>query len=468
MSLGLGFSGGGGSLTNIQNNKVKSLSNNFRGIYKPGGSNISVFEGYGAPSSIMKIEAEAPFSRVRVWILHRGAYGQGGWKVAVAATDKYAVDTVSNAFYPQKGGVVNNAAQTTSDESGWVQAKWGGAGDEIAGGGSYGLYSGSVPRGEDTSGKLYPSYDFDQSWQQSGVSNAHVGIVCSSWMDCKSITPNPVQPSGVARPFLLIKFYRVPGSFPIEGTSAYNVLAATAQTIYDEWILGTNPVRRLRYLRTYEGGDGIADYTKVPAAAGAPNGTVDEHYPYIAIEYEYDVPARSFAMIGDSNIEGSAGSGFLQAIRELSTPAKPLNCANFGMSSNRSIQYFSMLDSVIAEGMGFTDWIIGSHSTNDSVRTTFEVNKNKLQILRVLNEADSLGVTVWIYTHWSGIHGADDPEVVEYLTWIRGICSQGRAKLIDVSANWLDAYSSDGGTHANTTGIAYCKDLFKAALSSNL
>lgn len=468
MSLGLGFSGGGGSLTNAQSNKVKSLSNNFRGIYKPSGSNVHVTGSYGASSVMMKVEAEAPFSRVRVWILHRGAYGQGGWKVAVAATDKYAVDTVSNAFYPQKGGTVNNAAQTTSDESGWVPAKWGGAGDEIAGGGSYGLYSGSVPRGEDTSGKLYPSYDFDQSWQQSGVNNANVGIVCSSWMDCKSVTPSPVQPSGIARPFLLLKFYRVTGSFPIEGASAYPVTAATAQTVYDDWLTGTNLTRRLIYVRAYTGGDGISDYTKVPAAAGAPNGSVIEDYPYIAIEYEYDVPARSFIASGDSNLEGSAGLGFQQAVKELSTPSKPLEFANFGMSSCRSIQYFAMLDSVLSEGMSFTDLIIGSHSTNDFVRTTFEANKNKLQILRVLNDADKLGITVWIYTHWSGIHGADDPEVVAYLTWIRGLCSNGRAKLIDVAANWLDSYSSDGGTHANATGIAYCKDLFKAALASNL
>lgn len=467
MSLGLGFSGGGG-LTSPQGNKIKSLANNFRGIYKPFGCNSTVTEGWGASSVIMKIEAEAPFSRVRVWVLSRNAYGNGGWKVAVASTDIYAIDTVSNAFYPQKGGTANNASQTTSNESGWVSATWGGAGDEIAGGGSYGLYSDSVPRGEIKSGKLYPSYDFDQSWQQSGVNNAHLGLVCSSWMDCKSVTPNPVQPSGVARPFLLLKVYRVPGSFPIEGVDAHVVTAANLLTEYSSWISGTDLTTRLRYVKTYTGGDGIADYSKMPASAGAPTGASGHSFQYLAVEFEYDVPTRSFGAFGDSNIEGSAGAGFSQAVNELSIPTKPLTYANFGMSSSRSIQFLSMLDNVVSEGMKFTDWIISSHSENDANGTTFDINKTKLQVLKVLNDAEYLGVTVWIYTHWKGVHGADDPELLAYIQWIRDLCGKGRAKLVDVAANWQDSYSSDGGIHANTTGIAYCKSVFKAALSGNL
>jgi len=464
MSIGIGFSGGGSGLTNSQKNQVAALANNFRGVAKPGGSNISVFEGYGAPATIMKLEAEAPFSRVRIWVFHRGAYGQGGWKFAVASTDKYAVDTVTNAFYPQKGGTVNNAAQTTSDEVGWNVVTWGNAAYEFGGH----VTSLAIYRSRITSGKLYSSYDYDQSWQQSGVNNAIADAICSDWMSCKSITPSPVQPSGVARPFLLLKTYREAGAFPIEGTSAYNVPAATAQANYDAWVAATNPASRLRYLRTYAGGDGIADFTKVPAAAGAPNGTVDEHRAYIAVEYEYDVPTRSFALIGDSNIEGSAGSGFSSAIKTMSTLSKPMEVASFGASSNRSVQFLSIFDQAVFKGMRFTDWVLGDFSHNDYPDAYLEIDRVKNQILRILNEADNLGVTVWLYTHWDSEHGAGNAIMRGLNNWTRSICAQGRAKLVDVAANWQDSYSSDGGVHANATGISYCKDVMTAALSKNL
>lgn len=464
MSLGLGFSGGGSGLTNSQKNQVSALANNFRGVAKPSGSQIAVIEGYGATATIMKLEAEAPFSRVRIWVFNRAAYGQGGWKFAVASTDKYAVDTVTNAFYPQKGGTVNNAAQTTADTVGWNVVTWGNAAYEFGGH----VSSLAIYRSRITSGKLYSSYDYDQGWQQSGVDNAIADAICSDWMSCKSITPNPVQPLGVARPFLLLKTYRETGAFPIEGTSAYNVLAATAQASYDTWLAATNPASRLRYLRTYTGGDGIADFTKVPAAAGAPNGTVNEHRAYIAVEYEYDVPTRSFALIGDSNLEGSAGSGFNSAIKTMSTLAKPMEVANFGASSNRSVQFLSIFDQGVFKGMRFSDWVLGNFSHNDYPDAYLEIDRTKNQILRILNEADNLGVTVWLYTHWQGEHGAGNAIIRELDNWTRSICAQGRAKLVDVAANWLDSYSDDGGTHANTAGIDYCKSVMMAALSKNL
>lgn len=463
MSLGLGFSGGG-SLSNVQKNTVVSLANNYRGTFKPYGNGVNVFEGYGASSTMNKFELEAPFSRVRIWVFNKASYGQGGWKFAVAATDKYAVDTVTNAFYPQKSGTVNNAAQTTSDEVGWNIVTWGNGAYEFAGHvTSLAIYNGNI-----TSGKLYPSYNYDQGWQQSAVTDSICDAICSDWVNCKSITPNPVQPSGVARPFLLLKTYRETGSFPIEGTSAYVVTAATAKTNYDTWVAGSTPSSRLRYIRGYSGGDGIADFTKVPGAAGAPNGTVDENMAFIAIEVEYDVPVRSFITVGDSNIEGSAGSGFRQAIGDLSTISKPLTSSNFGASSNRSVQYFSIVDQVLRKGMRFTDWIIPTHSQNDYPDVTLELDRTRIQMLRILNEAERLGVTVWFYTHWAGVHGADNALIIAYTNWIRSLCAQGRAKLVDVAANWQDSYSSDSGVHANTEGIDYCKNVMTEALRKNL
>lgn len=464
MGIGIGFSGGGG-LTKPQKDTVTALSNNFRGMFKPYGCQTTVYEAYGASSVVSKIEAEAPFSRVRIWVWNRGAYGYGGWKFAVAATDKYAVDTNTNAYIPQYSGTTNNSIQTTASTIGWVVATWGGSG--YAHGGFQA--SNAMYRGESSSGKIYPSYDYPQSWQQSKTDQAVCSPICSDWIQIRSRTPNPVQPSGYARPFLLLRTYRNTGSFPIEGTSAHERLAATVLTAYSNWTGGNNTYR-LHYTRAYTGGDGVATPTLMPSTVGEPSGATDENYPYIGVEFEYDIPTRAFAIIGDSNSEGY--QWHVEAIRYVSVPTRPITSANFGMSSNRSIQYLSQFDQVFKKGARFTDWLVPSHSANDVNDTDFDLDQTKVQMQRILDEADSLGVTVWIWTYWRGINtgfSANDAQIEEYLEWIRDICTQGRAKLVDIAANWSRAsYTVDSNVHPNATGIAYCKSVFISALSANL
>jgi lysophospholipase L1-like esterase len=237
-------------------------------------------------------------------------------------------------------------------------------------------------------------------------------------------------------------------------------------TVYTDWISGDNQYR-MRYGKQYTGGDGVDDLSYKPSTAGVPTGSSgSQHLPYIAVEIEYDNPTRSFARFGDSNTEGYGW--FDSQTNNLSTPTKPITCANFGMSSNRSIQYFTVADAVIKKGMAFTDWVIPSHSHNDSNGTDFDLDQTKVQILKVLDEADSLGVQVWIWTHWLGTttgSPASDPEIETYLTWIRSICAQGRANLVDIAANWISAtYSSDGNVHPNAAGIAYNKTVVNSAL----
>lgn len=122
-----------------------------------------------------------------------------------------------------------------------------------------------------------------------------------------------------------------------------------------------------------------------------------------------------------------------------------------------------MADAVIKKGMAFTDWIIPSHSQNDGNDTSFDIDQTKVQILKILDDADSIGVRVWIWTYWRGINtgvSANDAQLEEYINWIRALCASGRANIIDIAENWIrSTYSSDSNVHPNTAGIAYCEQV---------
>lgn len=434
-----------------------------RAMWKPRGSQAAVVEAYNTFNTVMKIEAEAPFSRVRIWVFHRAAYGCSGWRFAVAPTDQWAVDTLQNAFHPRQGATIYNGLQDATNPIGWSRATWGAGGVSLRGSR---LNTGEYV-GADRSGMLYPGTDFASTWEQSETTNALGDIAVSDWIPCKSVQPATLPPSGVARPFLLLRSHKAGGAFAKEVGAAYVRSGALVQGEYLDWAAGLS-TSRLWYVRGYTGGDGVENFSLVPASVGVPNGSTTEHAPYIAVEFDYDVPVRSFGCFGDSNTESYKWP--YQAITSISTPQVPYTAANFGMSTCRSLQYFTMLDNVVQRGAPFSDWLIPSHSTNDATNTQLDVDVTKAQILQRVAEAARLGVKPWLWTHFYGVHGpvgtnGNDPEVMAYLDWVRALCATGAATLVDTAAGWVRAsmLASDN-THPNEAGAAYMAEVFRAAL----
>jgi lysophospholipase L1-like esterase len=435
------------------------------GLSKPHGSQAQVIEAWNTPTYLLKMEMEAPFSRVRIWVFNRNPLGSSNWEFAVAATENGAPDSnVANTFYPTKGGVVNNALQDATHEFGWNRVTFGGGGPALSGMLDTGLLNNYQ------SGKLYPSTEMRQSYEQSGTMQATGDALVSDWVNCQSIAPKVPGPAGYNRPFLLIRSHCLNGGFALEKTDNYVITAAQSQTEYNEWAAG-NKARRLVYARGLTGGDPTTTFTIVPTGAQPPDGTLQsQNYPYIGVEVEYTTKVRSFACFGDSNTEGYAWP--FAAIAQMSVPEAPYTWANFGMSTNRSVQYFSMMDMVLKKGLRPTDVLFPSHSSNDNPTTVYDYDQLRVQMLERIKLCNDLGITPWIWTHFYGVVngptgvGNLQPEA-DYLNWIRALCATGKAKLVDIAAGWVRATMRSGdNTHPNATGVAYCTDVFLNALKA--
>ncbi|KAF1041315.1 MAG: hypothetical protein GAK35_03405 [Herbaspirillum frisingense] len=454
-------------LTIFGGNKGQRSSQAVRGtgLSKPHGSQATVNEAWDQPSGCLKMEMEAPFSRVRIWVFNRGANGSSNWEFAVAATEKGGPDgSVANTFYPWKGGVSNNALQDATHDWGWQRVTFG-----MGGIGQSGLIDPGLNPNY-ASGKLYPSTEMRQAYQQSATTQALGDVLVSDWVNCQSIQPAAPGPAGLSRPYLLVRTHCLKGGFPTEKVDNYVVSAAIVKAEYDAWVAGSK-AKRLTYYRGITGGDPTTTFTLVPSAAGAPDGSLaSQNYPYIAVEVEYTVKVRSFACFGDSNTEGYNWP--FDAILQMSTPDAPYTSANFGMSTNRSVQYFSMMDAVLKRGLRPTDVLIPSHSTNDAPATVYDFDQLRVQLLERIKLCNDLAITPWIWTHFYGVvKGAGDPanNVAEaaYLDWVRALCAAGKAKLVDIAKGWDRAsMRAADNTHPNATGIAYCTGVFLSALQA--
>lgn len=435
------------------------------GLSKPHGCQAQVIEAWNTPTGILKMEMEAAFSRVRIWVFNRNPLGSSNWEFSVAATENGAPDgNIANTFYPWKGGVSNNALQDSTHDWGWQRVTFG-----MGGPGQSGLLDSGIINAY-TSGKLYPGTEMRQSYQQSGTMQATGDVLVSDWVNCQSIPPKTPGPAGYSRPFLMVRTHCLNGGFPIEKTDNYVISAAQVKTEYDAWVAG-NKASRLVYFRGISGGDPTTTFTLLPAAAGAPDGTIQsQNYPYIGVEVEYTTKVRSFACFGDSNTEGYAWP--FAAIASMSTPEAPYTWANFGMSTNRSVQYFSMMDMVLKKGLRPTDALFPTHSSNDNPTTVYDFDQLRVQLLERIKTCNDLGITPWIWTHFYGVVSGptgvgNSPQEAAYLDWVRALCAAGKAKLVDIAKGWDRAtMRSPDNTHPNATGIAYCTDVFLKALQA--
>lgn len=421
-----------------------------RGMFKPPGAQATVPEAQGGNTPrILKLEAEAPFSRVRLWMFNRNVVGADQIKFAVGTTDNLDNSTINNTFVPQRNGVASNVAASATVPHGWKIGTWG---------------------GNQLSPRMYASGGEPFSGYRPGQSTLSIpDIIVSDWVDVRSVDPLTVPPNGIKRPLLLLALGRVTaGGIPgvLDGYNTW--LTASAQnTNYTNWLAGTDPWVRLRL-------GGVCNTTPqdaigtgviaLPTAWTAPPAVAADAIPlYFALEYDYDVPCRSFLAIGDSNTEGYAWLD--HAINAVSTPEKPYVLANMGQSTCRWVEFEQTAMQMLYRGMAPTDIVMPSHSHNDTAtavgnsltdpinnrgQAAAEYSRQRQRILALLDVCDRLGAQAWIWTHFNGYHrtnlGPPEPETVLHLQWVRDLCATGRAKLIDITN---DAFVAANGAGAN-------------------
>lgn len=397
-----------------------------------GGQRIRGNSGYvtgnsGITTQSFKIEAEAPFSAVRVWYGEKNTSGtMPVIEALVAATETGAFNTVANAVLPIKGGATfNNLATTTH---GWRRATFAGA------------------------NSISPTPNL--------IANNGASYVVSDWIPCASLPR--VDVSG-ARPMALLRIANT-------GVGVYTTGNGT-MTSYNS-ARGTAPHREMLVAGTPN--DGINTITNIPATA--PTGIGWEMYAWL--EFMYDVPVRSVVIVGDSTSEASSNamgtSWALRALREISTPASPISVMNFAGSGHSHAQYLTLLDGALSTGMRPTDVIFQGWSQNGfggHDKGAEDLIGRDMQYLLKLRD---LGIKVWMTNAYgvNGYAGAQEAARLRCLAKIASWAASGLVTLINTDSIVTDysggagilkaEYNSGDNVHANNTAQILMGDALKA------
>lgn len=232
----------------------------------------------------LKLEAEAPFSRVRLRL-----YSEGGaatnFRAAVGATETMATDSANNLSELVVGGTVYNGARASDGAPGWVL------------------------------GAVAGATTFD--WPGVAAADLPKELV-TDWIDVRSVP----RADGGSRPALSI---RVQHAGSTNGDWAgFNCSAWTAGVAGYPWARGF-----VAYSVT---GSGVTDLTLT-------TGSIATSVVWIGVEFDYDTPARTVMGIGDSHFEqhggnavGLHGTWLFQACAAASSTARPVQLFNAGRS----------------------------------------------------------------------------------------------------------------------------------------
>ncbi len=376
-----------------------------------------------ARTTFIKREAEASFSRVRMWIIKRTdaseSTASGNWTAIVAPTETAADDTQSNRYYPTSGGAAQNTAVNQANPNGWRTVTWSGA----------------------------------SSAQITGTSDVNKPLfLVSDWIDCKSVS----RVDGSLRPLLLarVRFDATSGT-----SSRYTGFTnwsggATAESFYriiaSEWI----------------NSDGVASLTTTPAGTQYGNFGLT-----VFFEFDYDVPVRSVYVAGDSLFASSNGSAALEfdgwasrAIYSKSTPSAPIVLSNGGLASRTTQDYVDNgLIVQINAGARPNDVVVLAGSGNDtSAFTEFGNNNARGAVMRALTACRAIGANVYLATTPPRAYSGSQETFRQALnTWTRNLCATGAATLFDFDAVLSDgasparlsaAFNSGDGIHPNQAG----------------
>jgi hypothetical protein len=410
------------------NNRVANLSGGQRSF----GNSQFVTGASGVKTNIYKIEAEAPFTAVRVWI---GIKNNSGtvpvFKAVVAPTETMGTSSVNEAYVPKANGTFYNALSTT--DYGWRAVTWDG---------------GSATK----TGVLAPAATNSASY------------AVSDWIPCVSLPRADVVG---ARPAALLKLAQTDaaGVFTQFGSNLSAYYANRGAAAYRELI--TNSTSN----------DGVTTLTNLPASVSATGG----FQIYAWLEFQYAAPTRSVVLVGDSTTESAYNdyvtSWVAVALRELSTQSAPIAVTNLAGSGHSHTEYLLLLDYMLNAGFLPTDIYFQGWSQNG-----FGGNINSADALiardtAYLQKLRAAGVQVWMSTSY-GVNGyspTQEAARLKCVAQVKAWAASGLVNLVDTDKLITDysggvgalktAYNSGDNIHANVAGQRAMSDLFKSLWS---
>jgi lysophospholipase L1-like esterase len=346
------------------------------------------------------IEAEAPFTRVRLWLFSKETTAAAGITAVVApsSTDNMAGTDAASRYYPS-GSATNNAAYSSTVPYGWRPVTW------------VGNTSTSLEIG----------------------STAAPSMTCSDWIECESLP----APTGMQRPVLMIR-----AMYP--ASQAYTLGSYYTSDLWSPAV-GNSFYRRWGCAQT-SALDGVGTLSNVPSL-----GWSSRSGAFIAVEFDYCVPVRSVLAIGDSITAGGGGQSYMydswacRAVLGKSTPQAPFQYFNGGMSGQGSSAFITQATAMITNGMTPTDVLIPAFTPNDGSASIYSGQVRHGIIVNLIKKLRSLGTNVymWIGVPNNGYSGTAEAARVASETWARSLAAQGLVTLIDFCP-----LISDGGNPA--------------------
>ena len=388
----------------------------------------------GIHSTHFKIEAEAPFSAVRVWVADKNPTGTPPTYVAiVAATETGALDTVSDAYLPTFGGVVYNNMQGSSSNYGWRSVTWNGA-----------------------SSITIPNNTY---WQPTNARN----VAVSDWISCASLPRTDVAGG---RPMALLRIsQQTSGGVFTQGNSDLSTSwgASTTQPFY-----------RVRSSNN-TGTNDVATLSNVPSGVNA--GLSYELYAWL--EFLYDVPARNVAFIGDSRDSSAYNpygtSWMLTALGALSTQSKPIGIMNVAGSGHAFYEYILLLQNMLAAGYAPTDVVMPAFSQNSFQQNQSGAENEIGANLALIYKLAQTGTQIWMTTDYAvnGYNGVAEQARQFCVQRARQLAKSGVVNLIDTDPLVSDyttpsapvilaAYNQDN-VHCNAAGQAVLSNALASA-----
>lgn len=382
----------------------------------------------GLRSTRFKVQAEAPFTMVRLGIGLKANTGTPPtFKALVSPTEVSAVNTVQNAYVPIVNGTQYNALATTA----------------------YGF------RQVTFNGNATGTPPFAAS-----ASNA-VGIILSDYIPCPSV---PMVGGG--RPMMVGILTQDTAGAPATSLSnpstsfpAYH--SARGLPLYREWVAGIST------------SDWVSNF-------GLPADVLSSNMNslHVWVEFAYSVPTRSVAVCGDSthqssNAEYAYNSWTRQALAELSTQEKPISHVNFAGSGHSQEQFHAVLKEYLRAGGTLTDVVLQGWSQNAFTQNPVGAATSIGRTTNLLRELKDLGITVWMTTSYAvnGYTGAAEAGRLQCISQVKAWAEAGLVNLVDTDAIVTDysggagiiraEYNSGDNVHANALGARAMSDELK-------
>jgi len=413
------------------------------------GNTNSVGGSYGVAFQL-KMQAEAPFRRIKVLIHNRNTtYAVGPWVASAAVTENPNNSTDAQFCQPIVGGTTYTALATNdATQYGYRTMTFAGV-----------QQSKLVPPGT-----FSPEYRTRLNITKPSASgygpffNA-VGTIESDWLECPSVAA-----TNGGRPWALIRLQMLDtAANPFGGryTGAYNVQSNTDTSI---------DLRALSYFRDFQGVQVSPtigqDFVNDPSLTFTkPTDLQTWVSPNVTILFDYGIPTRNVLMVGDSVTDAYPWAEI--AFSQISTVTAPVNFVNCGQAARQTFQFNQMIQAYTESGMMPTDVVLPCFSVNDfnpaSSLTNFTANEVIYRLLEQIRIVNALGAKVWLWTTYNGRTGygfstySTQIAIINNYFRAYALANPDSCGMFDFEAAWIDGagaslYTKDG-THPNNNGV---------------